>query len=731
MMLNRYLLKSSKQILTRLVICILLINIILPLNAQLEYKTGSIDGFSVSSWYEISIDSLLIDKLVSLPHPKDAGFQFAIPVGTDLTPLNSGSIYEKETEDVWIIGIRSKNARSLNLMLEPFRIPQGSFVYIYNSDKSVIRGAFTYENINPSGILPTMPVPGEELVLEYHFPKGKSIAGTIGITQVAHDYLGILGTESKDSRYNQSQPCNVDINCQDGNGFENERRSVCRIIIRGIELCSGVLLNNTSQQNQPLLATAQHCIVNQDDANRSVFVFGYESPWCDGPDGRVSHSLSGSLLRSTNDNIDFSLVELNEFPPLTYRPYFAGWDVTGNIPQYSATIHHPQGDVKKISKDLDPPASSTFKDFLPGSFWQILRWDTGTTEGGSSGAPLFDQDKRVIGLLSGGEAVCGRSVNDYYAKFSISYNLSNLLWQQLKGWIDPAQSGLKILNGRDPYSPNWVESDTLYNILDTETPVITEYELPDRGYSTGFNSDSIVAYAEYFSNPRNLKIVEAVFTTAKAISVNAYDSVTVYIYDDGPMPSGVIASQKILIKETKDLFPLHVDFINPVEPDGNFYAGWQLWYQDKAIDETRQFAVFHAPDRFSPAANTAWFNNGSGWKEFPEHPFDPVSTSLDVMIIGIADPVINKQDDIPWKDDSFITYPNPARDILTVASEIHTAQVNYSIINLAGIVCLHGKVTGSCPGIFNIDLTGLKEGMYLLELDTGERIESHKVLIVN
>ena len=84
------------------------------------------------------------------------------------------------------------------------------------------------------------------------------------------------------------------------------------------------------------------------------------------------------------------------------------------------------GDVKKISVDNDPAVSATYSaEFVSGAFWKILQWEKGTTEGGSSGAPLFDQNHRVVGLLTGGEAVCGRSVNDYFAKLSVSYN--NLL----------------------------------------------------------------------------------------------------------------------------------------------------------------------------------------------------------------------------------------------------------------------------------------------------------------
>ena len=37
-----------------------------------------------------------------------------------------------------------------------------------------------------------------------------------------------------------------------------------------------------------------------------------------------------------------------------------------------------------------------------GTHVRLEDWDLGTTEGGSSGSPLFNQDHRVIGQLHGG-----------------------------------------------------------------------------------------------------------------------------------------------------------------------------------------------------------------------------------------------------------------------------------------------------------------------------------------
>ena len=67
----------------------------------------------------------------------------------------------------------------------------------------------------------------------------------------------------KDGRFDLSQACNVDVNCAEGAGSEAIKRSVCRLLINGTELCSGVMINNTNQENIPYMLTGFHCIGNQ------------------------------------------------------------------------------------------------------------------------------------------------------------------------------------------------------------------------------------------------------------------------------------------------------------------------------------------------------------------------------------------------------------------------------------------------------------------------------------
>src|SRR5258708_463375 len=76
------------------------------------------------------------------------------------------------------------------------------------------------------------------------------------------------------------------------------------------------------------------------------------------------------------------------------RPFNWGVPVTG--------IHHPAGSHKRISFGV---TSQIFSD----QFFQGVVWNSGVTEGGSSGPGLWEgspADARLVGELSGGASDC-------------------------------------------------------------------------------------------------------------------------------------------------------------------------------------------------------------------------------------------------------------------------------------------------------------------------------------
>ncbi|KPK86591.1 MAG: hypothetical protein AMS27_04690 [Bacteroides sp. SM23_62_1] len=240
-------------------------------------------------------------------------------------------------------------------------------------------------------------------------------------------------------------------------------RAVCRISVNNTKWCTGVLLNTPDLTPEPYILTVAHCIGSQNEASKSIFYFNYESPECDGPDGSINHSISGSQLIATGDtlgdnlnrdSLDFSLVKLTVTPPDSFSVFLAGWNRDTTAASQTASIHHPHGDVKKISFDYDKPVTSYhtpnyYPDYVDFSHWRIIQWDLATTEMGSSGAPLFDQNKRVVGILTGGEARCVSSVDDYYTKIDYAWDYYTSPLKHLKTWLDPTNSGVIAIDGRD------------------------------------------------------------------------------------------------------------------------------------------------------------------------------------------------------------------------------------------------------------------------------------------
>ncbi|MCX6256738.1 MAG: T9SS type A sorting domain-containing protein [Bacteroidia bacterium] len=355
---------------------------------------------------------------------------------------------------IWRIGIRSAGAFSLSLIFHNYHIPPGGRVFLYNAEMTNIFGAFTEKNNKPDNILPVAPFPGEKVIVEYDEPATTGFRGTLEIAEVGHDFRNIFRFIEKDGSYGHSGSCNVDINCPEGDQWQREKHSVCRLLTGGT-LCSGSLVNNTANDGTPYFLTADHCLSSQTAASNLILYFNYESPSCHGPDGSVSQTVAGSTLKATTNALDFSLVELDEIPPASFNPYYAGWNNLAAAAKRTVCIHHPQGDVKKISKDYDPPVTGDYgATYDVNSHWQILAWDLGTTEGGSSGSPLFDEYHRIVGDLTGGEATCASSVNDYFAKFCRSWADYSDQSQQLKHWLDPGNTGVANVNGYDPYYGN-------------------------------------------------------------------------------------------------------------------------------------------------------------------------------------------------------------------------------------------------------------------------------------
>ncbi|TPN83925.1 T9SS type A sorting domain-containing protein [Aquimarina algicola] len=371
---------------------------------------------------------------------KDVPLRFAYAHDVNLNPNNSGNWFTgADGGKFWILKLESKGAKSLNVTFSDFYIPEGAKLFIYNEGKTDVKGAFTEINNKTSRRLGTAPVVGDKLIIEYYQPKQATEKPALQISTVAHDYRGVLSIAKA---FGDSGSCNNNVACSVGNAWRDQIRSVAMVILgNGTRWCSGSLINNTANNGTPYFLTANHCSAGRDVTNW-VFAFNYESPGCSNSDGSLSQSISGSQMLASGASSDYALLRLSATPPSSYNVYYSGWDATGSAPTRTTGIHHPAGDVKKISFDNDP---STVSGYLGGSgttHWQVSDWDDGTTEGGSSGSALFDQNKRIIGQLHGGYAACGNDRGDWYGRLSVTY-------PNICQWLAPGCS-TQVVNGYDP-----------------------------------------------------------------------------------------------------------------------------------------------------------------------------------------------------------------------------------------------------------------------------------------
>ena len=716
--------------LKRTYILINLAFILHPVYSQVIYRDDDPVGYSGINLedyrYEISFKDSYLDSLRNIQPGKHTPFQFAAGHITSIDVQVDGLQVEKNNGYINFLPIRSPGALSLNVIFSTFRLEEGEMVFLYDPELKFIVGPLTNLNNKQSNSLAVMPIPGDEIIIEYHH--SACSGGELEVGKISHDYMGLFGSSpSKDGYYNSSGPCNVDINCPAGDAWQVEKRSVVRYLSNGTFLGTGVMLNNTSQSNIPYLLTAAHVIKTITQANNSVFWFGYESPWCDGPDGRTNKTISGSDLVSTYTSIDATLLKLSTFPPILYKPYFAGWDISGIIPARTVTIHHPSADVKKISIDNNAPVKSTYDNFLVNGFWKILQWDVGTTEMGSSGAPLFNMDHRVIGSLTGGEAACGRSVNDYFARIDIAWNVTANSNEILKPWLDPGGTGISRLDGRDPYAPNYLTFDTLRNFAPGDFR-LTEYSLPETGFTTGFSSDSIIMFAEEFYAPSGGEITDLYMYVGNENRISPTDSISVYVMSDNNGPESILASQGVLIAEVKDTFNLRVDFDEPVAVSGKFYIAYRLWYRAVAANEARQFALFHG-QAVTSEENSAWFFDSGGWHTFDSHPNDPSFRNLFVEVILASNTVYNSISTPADIQNRYRVFPTLFSDELNIhAPGNEKDNISLFIYGIDG--SLHRRI--SLKGgeeMYRIGgISDLTDGIYILVIYSNGLAESHKVI---
>ncbi len=439
----------------------------------------------------------------------DPGVPLRVAVALKESTVNE---FEKHGEwtiiddmSVWRLRVTSPEASWLSFGFDNLFLPPRSSLFVYGENRQQVLGPYTDGHNKSSGTFWTPMVDGDVAFIEISVPTKLKSFLTFDLKSVNHGYRKLGAAKSQ-----KSGVCNIDVVCPQGDNWRNEIRSVARYIFErngGLLTCTGSLVNTTNGDRRPYFLTANHCVGTVSEARSMVLFWNFETSVCGGlPNGSSSQTQSGASLLATLGRLDgplperdMTLVELDSTPDASYNVFYSGWDADTDPPASGVSIHHPDGDEKRISIEGGPITKTgylTAQIDPDGTHLRITAWDEGTTEEGSSGGGFWNSDRRLVGVLSGGAAACDNpDGSDFYAHLGAHYDVGSDSATSLKAWLDPMDTGATFVDGIDGCDIPAVSMDVTPNPAEVGQAVAftsTINGVPPAGltYSWDFDGDT-------------------------------------------------------------------------------------------------------------------------------------------------------------------------------------------------------------------------------------------------
>lgn len=254
--------------------------------------------------------------------------------------------------------------------------------------------------------------------------------------------------------------CHLDINCY--SEWAAVKSAIAMMVFEdGVNTytCTGSLLSDADGSDKNWFITANHCISSQSVAETLLTLWDYETDACNGDPppgpGAVPQANGATFITGSRfEDGDGTLLRLVEAPPPgTAKLKFSLDDLSPGDTVYG--IHHPGGSYKRFF--IGQAVDGSIAGVEDGNYW-IVTYDEGNTEQGSSGSPLFNDDKRVVGTLTGGESTCEtRAGADIFGRFDKAWQegyRDYLAEGENSGGDDDGDSGLSSLGSGEELTPS-------------------------------------------------------------------------------------------------------------------------------------------------------------------------------------------------------------------------------------------------------------------------------------
>lgn len=407
-------------------------------------------------------------------------YRFGKPFNVSYS-LKDGAWTDIDNGRLWTLSFSSEGALSLNFVFDDFHLPEGAELYIENQKGTVLYGPVTTKDIPKSGFFLTDIIPGSQVKIYIFEPSDVKETSTLTIRRVVHGYRGNL-TSDPYGNVGGSASCHIDVACEPS--YAEESNAVALVLLSGGNyLCSGSLQMSTDLSFKPYFLTAFHCadsdinkVLSDSEISKAeawMFKFFFKKTTCGGAD-YTGTTYNSATFRAAYAFTDFLLMEINHNLKQNTSLTWLGWDKSGSVPTSGVCIQHPAGDLMKIATSDNSAITSSINGYSNNG-WR-MRWnsDGGVTQGGSSGSPLLNQNKKVVGQVYGKKVedinesteICGRK-NTHFGKFSLSWTGGGHTYDRLSNWLDPINSGKTTINSSHPLyisGPNIVCSSSVYYV---------------------------------------------------------------------------------------------------------------------------------------------------------------------------------------------------------------------------------------------------------------------------
>lgn len=338
------------------------------------------------------------------------------------TPMINGRVYDWRADSdidgvwtdlpdgsrLWTYAIAAQNAAGLRIRFEPFRPAPGTELLVYNSDDATdLAGPYSSRNVLPDVPLWTARTFGRAARIEWFIPAQLAKAGGYGALRIT----GVLQIFPDPPIVDRGGTCRIDATCH--SEWNTTGLSVAHIeFVDGGDgfICSGALLNRTPTADFcPVFLTAAHCITSSTVATTVSAFWFFQTATCNGPApslGSVPRTDGATLLRRDSDP-DICLLGLPE-DQIPSGVVFAGWTSAEAPDPTSATlIHHPLGMRKSWSPGVLEGIETISQCTGTASTTYDFQLSNGGQDGGSSGAPVFDNANHRVRAV----ATCSESDN--------------------------------------------------------------------------------------------------------------------------------------------------------------------------------------------------------------------------------------------------------------------------------------------------------------------------------